>query len=169
MNNTRTLIGTFFLTVSSLALAAGHENAGHATGGAHPGAASPSQHGGATPSAAAGVMPSGPFKGYPVTQVSQETIGGHEARMAHLPARAELTPDERREVRSAGFLELHDEQGSYYCRRVQTSLAGWVSECFRFDARSDSEDIENRAKETQPKADPKKDEPQKTPGRVAYS
>jgi hypothetical protein len=171
MNNTRVLIGTFFLTVSSLALAAGHENPGHAKGGAvHPGAAaSVSEHSGARASAAVGVMPSGPLKGTPVRQVSQETIGGHEARMAHLAERAALTPDERREIRSAGFLELHDQQGSYYCRKVQTSLAGWVSECFRFDARSDSEEIQHRAKEAEPKADPKKDEPQKTPGRVALS
>ena len=169
MNNTRMLIGTLFLTVSSLALAAGRENPSHASGAAHPGAASASEHGGARPSTAVGVMPSGPFKGYPVTQVSRETIGGHEATMAHLQERAALTPDERREIRSAGFLELHDQQGSYYCRRVQTSLAGWVSECFRFDARTDSEDIQKRAKESQPKADPKKDEPQKTPGRAEYS
>jgi hypothetical protein len=170
MNNTRTtLIGTLFLTVSSLALAAGHGNAAHPSGGAHAGAAPASVHGGARPSAAVGVMPSGPFKGYPVTQVTRETIGGHEATMVHLSERAGLTSDERREVRSAGFLELRDEQGSYYCRKVQTSLAGWVSQCFRFDARTDSEDIEHRAKEGQPKADPKKDEPQKTPGRVAYS
>ena len=75
MKNTRVLIGTFFLTVSSLALAAGPQNPGHASGGAaHPGAASASEHGGARASAAAGVMPSGPFKGYPVTQVSQETF-----------------------------------------------------------------------------------------------
>ena len=168
MNNTRTLIATLSLAASSLALAAGHENAGHPTGGPRPGAVSASEPGGATP-AAAGVMSSGPFKGYPVTQVSQETIAGHEAMMTHFPARGELTPDERREVRSAGFLELHDQQGSYYCRRVQTSLAGWVSECFRFDARTDSEDIENRAKEAQPKDDPKvKDPPAKAPARVAY-
>jgi hypothetical protein len=167
MNNTRTLIGTFFLTVSSLALAAGHETASHA-GSAHAGPASASEHD-ATTAAGAGVMPSGPFKGYPISQVTQETIAGHEAMMAHLPERAELSADERREVRSAGFLELHDQQGSYYCRRVQTSLAGWVSECFRFDARTDNEEMENRTKENQPKADPKgKDPAQKSPGRVEY-
>jgi hypothetical protein len=168
MNNTRTLIGTLLLTVSSLALAAGHSSSHGAGGSTHAAsAASASEHGGARPSAAAGVMSSGPFKGFPVMQ---ETIAGHEALMAHLPAGRELNAGERREVRSAGFLELHDAQGTYYCRRVQTSLAGWVSECFRFDARTDSEAIQERAKETQPKTDPKeKDQPPKTPGRVAYS
>jgi hypothetical protein len=168
MNNTRTLFGTLLLTVSSFALAAGHEGS-HATGGSAHGAsaASASEHGGARPSAAAGVMSSGPFKGFPVIH---ETIAGHEAFMAHLPAGRDLNADERREVRSAGFLELHDQQGTYYCRRIQTSLAGWVSECFRFDARTDSEEIQDRSKENQSKPNPKEQsQPQKTPGRVAYS
>jgi hypothetical protein len=167
MNYTRTLIGMLLLTLSSFALAAGHDSGGHATGGAHAaGTASASAHSGARPSAAGGIMTSGPFKGVPV---SQETLGGREAMVAHMPARGPLTPDERREVRSAGFIELHDEQGTYYCRRAQTSLAGWVSECFRFDARTDSEDIEGRAKDGKPKADPNgKGAPQQVKARVEY-
>jgi hypothetical protein len=172
MNYTRTLAGTLLLTLSSFALAAphstsGHASGGHATGGGHTaGAAAASEHSDSTPSPAGGVKTSGPFKG---VAVSQETIGGREAMMAHLPARAPLTPDERRTLRTAGYSELSDEKGTYYCHRVQATPAGWVNECFRFDAHGNFQGNESRATESPPKADPKgKDAPRPVTSRVEY-
>jgi hypothetical protein len=185
MNYTRTLAGMLLLTLSSFALAATHS--GHAAGGGHTagaaaasahseGAASAhsegtasahsegtaSAHSEATPSPAGGVNASAPFKG---VAVSQETIGGREAMMAHLPARAPLTPDERRTLRTAGYSELSDGKGSYYCHRVPTKPSGWTNECFRFDARGNFQG--NEAKESQPKADPKAKDAGKDPGKDA--
>jgi hypothetical protein len=183
MNYTRTLAGTVLLTLSSVALAATPSTGGHAAGAAaasehSAGATASSGHSQATPSPAAGVNTSGPFKG---VAVSQETIGGREAMMAHLPARAALTPDERRTLRSAGYSELSDERGAYYCHRVPTKPSGWTNECFRFDARGNFQGNETRAKESQPTADPKgkdagkdlgkdpgKDAPRQVAARVEY-
>jgi hypothetical protein len=175
MNYTRTLAGTLLLTLSSFALAATHSGHAAGGGGGHTaGAAAASEHSEATPSPAGGVNASGPSK---AVAVSQETIGGREAVMAHLPARAPLTADERRTLRTAGYSELSDEKGAYYCHRVQTKPSGWANECFRFDARGNFQGNETPAKESPPKADPKgkdagkdpaKDAPRQVPARVEY-
>jgi len=104
---------------------------------------------------------------------------GRPATIAHLPAaQAPLTPEERRILRSAGYGEVSDEKGIYFCRKVRTVTEGWVNDCFQFDARElapardkDGKDNDGQRRDNDGQrrdAPARKEAPAQAAGRIEY-
>jgi hypothetical protein len=167
MNYARSLAGTALVMLSSAALAS---PTGHAQGSAHPTSAraraadtapkTEGERGGVS----AGIAPD--------VTMTHDTIAGRPATIAHLPAHAPLTLEERRKLRSAGYGEINNgEKGIYYCRKVRAVSEGVVNDCFQFDVRipRSKEESKDKDKDSQRKDSPgEKDAPARPAGRVAY-
>lgn len=164
MNYMRSLAGTALVMLSSAVLASPHSS-GHAHGGGHTaGAAASSTQGGSKAPDGGVVMTSGPLKGATITQ---DTVAGEPAVVAHLPPRSPLTAEERTKLHNAGYSEVTNDRATYYCRRVRapSPSQSYVNDCLHFDV-LEGAPKDSRARDNQQKE--QKEAPRPPASRVEY-